>query len=356
MASGLPEGASAGSRWERKEGEEREQREAGEAESLPSVLACAAAFLLLPPPLLRRLLVQRLRPTLALHGPTPRTRLPMTLGVPTETQPGERRVAMTPDAAGRLAKKSGYDVLVQRGAGEAAGFVDAAYEAAGARLVSRKDALGADVVCCVQAPNDRDALKEGAVLVGFLSPLDAPETAADLARRGVTALAMELVPRTTRAQRMDALSAMSTVAGYKAALLAASHLPKFFPLLDHRRRHAAPGAAAGARRRRGRAPGARDGAPPRRHHVGLRHPRRRRRAGPVRGREVRHAGRGRRPTPTTGAATQRRSRTTSSSAKPRRSWPWWRSTTWSSRRRSFPAGRRPSLSRRRVWRRCGPAA
>ena len=155
----------------------------------------------------------------------------MTLGVPAETQPGERRVAMTPDAAGRLAKKSGYDVLVQRGAGEAAGFVDAAYEAAGARLVSREEAFGAEVVCCVQAPDDRDGLKEGTVLVGFLSPLDAPETAADLARRGVTALAMELVPRTTRAQRMDALSAMSTVAGYKAALLAASYLPKFFPLL-----------------------------------------------------------------------------------------------------------------------------
>ena len=155
----------------------------------------------------------------------------MTLGVPTETQPGERRVAMTPDAAGRLIKKQGYDVRVERGAGTAAGFSDAAYEKAGAALASRENALESDVVCCVQVPDDRDRLREGAVLVGFMSPLDDPATAADLARRGVTALAMELVPRTTRAQRMDALSAMSTVAGYKAVLMAADHLPKFFPLL-----------------------------------------------------------------------------------------------------------------------------
>ena len=155
----------------------------------------------------------------------------MTLGVPTETQPGERRVALTPDAAGRLIKKQGYAVRVERGAGASAGFADADYEKAGAALVAREDALGSDVVCCVQPPPDRERLEEGAVLVGFLSPLDDPQGAADLARRGVTALAMELVPRTTRAQRMDALSAMSTVAGYKAALMAADRLPKFFPLL-----------------------------------------------------------------------------------------------------------------------------
>ncbi len=154
-----------------------------------------------------------------------------TVGVPRETAPGERRVAATPETAGRLAK-AGYEVTVEAGAGAGAFFLDAEFEAAGARLGSRVDALGADVVLTVSPPTDElDALRPGAVVVGFLRPLDDPALAQALAAQGVTALAMELVPRTSRAQKMDALSAMSNIAGYKAVLLAADRLPKFFPLL-----------------------------------------------------------------------------------------------------------------------------
>ncbi len=155
----------------------------------------------------------------------------VTIGVPRETVPGERRVALSPDMVARL-KKEGYDLIVERGAGETAYFPDADYEAQGARLVSRDEVLGADVVVTVQPPeDDLHALRSGATLVGFLQPLDRPDLSQSLAERGVTAFSMELVPRITRAQKMDALSAMSTVAGYKAVLLAADTLPKFFPLL-----------------------------------------------------------------------------------------------------------------------------
>jgi NAD(P) transhydrogenase subunit alpha len=153
------------------------------------------------------------------------------IGIPRETAPGERRVALTPDMVARLAK-SGYELIVERGAGESAYFPDSEYEAQGARLVERADALGADLVATVTPPDgELDALRSGAVVVGFMQPLDRPALAAALADRGVTALSMELVPRITRAQKMDALSAMSTVAGYKAVLVAADLLPKFFPLL-----------------------------------------------------------------------------------------------------------------------------
>ncbi|HYE95108.1 MAG TPA: NAD(P)(+) transhydrogenase (Re/Si-specific) subunit alpha, partial [Rubricoccaceae bacterium] len=152
------------------------------------------------------------------------------VGVPRETAPGERRVALTPDVAGRLIKK-GCTITVERGAGTAAYYPDAAYEAAGCRLSDRTEALQADVVAMVQPPADLDALRSGSVVVGMFRPLDDAETAQRLAERGLTVLAMELIPRTTRAQAMDALSAMATVAGYKAILLAADRLPKFFPLL-----------------------------------------------------------------------------------------------------------------------------
>ncbi|MEM1042784.1 MAG: Re/Si-specific NAD(P)(+) transhydrogenase subunit alpha [Bacteroidota bacterium] len=155
----------------------------------------------------------------------------VTIGVPRETARGEHRVALTPDVAARLAK-AGYTVAVERGAGARAHFQDADYETVGARTVGRDEALGADLVATVRPPeDDLGALRSGAVLIGFLQPLDRPERAARLAERGVTAFSMELVPRITRAQKMDALSAMSTVAGYKAVLLAADTLPKFFPLL-----------------------------------------------------------------------------------------------------------------------------
>jgi NAD(P) transhydrogenase subunit alpha len=155
----------------------------------------------------------------------------MRVGVPKERAAGERRVALVPELAGRLVA-SGFEVLVERGAGVAAAFPDAAYEEAGARVVD--DVYGeADAVVKVQSPNEAEVarLREGQVLVGFLQPLSDPEGIARLAGRGVTAFAMESIPRITRAQPMDALSSQATVSGYKATLIAADRLPKFFPML-----------------------------------------------------------------------------------------------------------------------------
>jgi NAD(P) transhydrogenase subunit alpha len=155
----------------------------------------------------------------------------MRVGVPKERAAGERRVALVPELAGRLAT-SGFEVLVERGAGGAASFPDAAYEEAGARIV--EDVYGeADAVAKVQSPSEEEEsqLREGQVLIGFLQPLTDPEGIARLAARGVTAFAMESIPRITRAQPMDALSSQATVSGYKATLIAADRLPKFFPML-----------------------------------------------------------------------------------------------------------------------------
>jgi H+-translocating NAD(P) transhydrogenase subunit alpha len=155
----------------------------------------------------------------------------MRVGVPKERAAGERRVALVPELAGRLVA-SGFEVLVERGAGEAASFPDAAYEEAGARILD--DVYGeADAIAKVQSPSEDEVarLREGQVLVGFLQPLTDPEGIARLAARGVTAFAMESIPRITRAQPMDALSSQATVSGYKATLIAAERLPKFFPML-----------------------------------------------------------------------------------------------------------------------------
>ncbi len=153
------------------------------------------------------------------------------VGVPKESAPGERRVALVPESAGKLAS-SGIEVRIEPGAGEAAGFADTAYQEKGAHLHAGAVA-NADVVLCVQAPSGEGVaqLKPEAVLIGLLSPYSNADTIRALAARRVSAFAMELMPRISRAQPMDALSAMSTVAGYKAVLIAANHLPKFFPLL-----------------------------------------------------------------------------------------------------------------------------
>jgi H+-translocating NAD(P) transhydrogenase subunit alpha len=153
------------------------------------------------------------------------------IGIPNETAPGERRVALVPDAAARLVS-DGFEVLVEAGAGAAAYFEDDAYAGAGASLVESAY-READVVIKVQKPTSEElsALREGTVLIGFLEPLTDKETTRRLAERGVTAFAMESIPRITRAQAMDALSSQSTVSGYKAALLAAERLPRFFPML-----------------------------------------------------------------------------------------------------------------------------
>ncbi len=156
----------------------------------------------------------------------------LSIGVPAETVPGERRVALVPDVVARVVKQ-GLQVLVEAGAGDAAAYTDAEYEAQGARVVPREAVFEADVIAKVQPPTEAEIalLKPGQVLVGFLHPLDAPAVAEKLAAQGVTALSMELVPRISRAQKMDALSAMSAVGGYKAVLIAANALPRFFPLL-----------------------------------------------------------------------------------------------------------------------------
>jgi proton-translocating NAD(P)+ transhydrogenase subunit alpha len=151
-----------------------------------------------------------------------------------ETTPGERRVALVPDAAGRL-HHGGLEIAVERGAGTAAGFGDEAYSDAGAVLADNAQSAlaGAAVVVRVRAPSALEAeqLPSGIVLIGFLEPLTDREGVERLRRHGVIAFAMESIPRITRAQPMDALSSQATVAGYKAALLGADRVPKLFPLL-----------------------------------------------------------------------------------------------------------------------------
>jgi NAD(P) transhydrogenase subunit alpha len=154
----------------------------------------------------------------------------MKIAVPRETAPGERRVALVPDSVARL-RKGGHDVYVEPGAGAAAGFTDEAYAAAGATLAPGP--ADADLVARVQAPSPEEAarLRSGTALVSFLNPAANAPLLAQLAEGGISAFAMELVPRTTKAQSMDALSSQATVAGYKAVLLGASALPRFLPML-----------------------------------------------------------------------------------------------------------------------------
>jgi NAD(P) transhydrogenase subunit alpha len=153
----------------------------------------------------------------------------MQIGVPAEVFPGERRVALVPASLAAL-KKAGFEVEIERGAGERAGFPDAAYAEKGARTVGRDEAFAAGVVLQVRA-GDVALMRPGQVVIGMADPLSSPEMARDLAARGVTAFALELIPRITRAQSMDVLSSMATIGGYKAVLLAANTLPRMFPLL-----------------------------------------------------------------------------------------------------------------------------
>ncbi len=144
--------------------------------------------------------------------------------------PGEARVGLVPETVGRLVKANNT-VVVERGAGTASSFTDDAYEKAGAQLV--EDAFEADLVAKVQKPSDAEIrkMKSGTTLIAFLSPLTSHDVVRALASQGVTALSMDAIPRITRAQPMDALSSQATVAGYKAVLLAAAALPRFFPML-----------------------------------------------------------------------------------------------------------------------------
>jgi NAD(P) transhydrogenase subunit alpha len=154
--------------------------------------------------------------------------------IPRESRPGETRVAATPDTVRRMIKL-GLEVVVERGAGEGSAFPDADYESAGARLTDdpATAAGAADAVLTVRPPEagDVSALKPGALLIGLLAPHHNLDLVRALASGGITSISMELIPRITRAQSMDALSSQASIAGYRAVLLAAWRLPKYFPLL-----------------------------------------------------------------------------------------------------------------------------
>ena len=164
----------------------------------------------------------------------------MIVGVPREGYPGERRVALVPAMLPNL-KKAGLDVLIQAGAGQAAGYRDAEYLEKGAKLAANREEVFASADIIVQflchGANDKTGsadlplLRKGQALVGFLRPLGTVKTVQEVAERGVTSFSVELMPRITRAQSMDALSSMATICGYKAVLLAADTLPRMCPML-----------------------------------------------------------------------------------------------------------------------------
>ena len=164
----------------------------------------------------------------------------MIVGVPKEIYPGERRVALTP-AVVPLLSKAGLEVAIEAGAGAAAGYPDAQYQEKGAKILPDRAAVfaQADIVCQVlsHGANDKTgsqdlaSLRSGQILIGFLRPLGSPDSVQQVAKTGVTAFAVELMPRTTRAQSMDALSSMASIAGYKAVIQVADALPRIFPMM-----------------------------------------------------------------------------------------------------------------------------
>ncbi|MBN1395233.1 MAG: Re/Si-specific NAD(P)(+) transhydrogenase subunit alpha [Pirellulales bacterium] len=163
----------------------------------------------------------------------------MFVAVPRESHPGERRVALVPATAAQLIK-AGMEVLVETGAGASAGYADQQYIDKGAKIVgSRDEVFAGDVILQVRAAGatpqtaaaNLESYRKGQVVVAMCDPLGSPKAAAELAAKGVTLFSLELLPRITRAQSMDVLSSMATVAGYKAVLLAAETLPKMFPML-----------------------------------------------------------------------------------------------------------------------------
>lgn len=154
---------------------------------------------------------------------------PMTLGIPAETKKGERLVAATPKTVAQLVAL-GYKVIVQKGAGAEATFADADYAAAGAKVADAKAAWGADIVTAVNAPGSAQLgkMRKGAVLISMMSAPSSPDYIADLAKRGITGMALDAVPRISRAQSMDVLSTMSNVSGYRAVIEAAENFGGMF--------------------------------------------------------------------------------------------------------------------------------
>src|SRR5580698_215339 len=157
----------------------------------------------------------------------------MKVSVVKETASGERRVALVPEAVGKL-RAAGLDVLVESGAGDTAWLTDDSYAEAGASVVSRSEALTADVVLMVGKPDETaiGGMHPGQAVIGLLAPLTDPDLAERLAKAGITAISLDMIPRTLpRAQPMDALSSQANIAGYKAAVMAAAEFGRFFPLL-----------------------------------------------------------------------------------------------------------------------------
>src|SRR4051812_4776748 len=162
----------------------------------------------------------------------------MKIGVPKETFPGERRVALTPNLIPALVK-AGHEILVETGAGEAAGFPDAQYLEKGAKIGTRTDAFASELLAQVRAAGanpvagktDLERYDRFQIVIAMCDPLSQPALLKQIADRGVSLFALELMPRITRAQSMDVLSSMATVAGYRAVLMAAIALPKMFPMM-----------------------------------------------------------------------------------------------------------------------------
>ena len=164
----------------------------------------------------------------------------MIVGVPKEIYPGERRVALTPAVVPLLAK-AGLEVVIEAGAGERAGYPDAQYQDKGAKILAERSAVFAqsDIVTQVlcygandkNGANDLPLMRKGQVLIGFVRPLGSAESVQQLAKSGVSSYSVELMPRTTRAQSMDALSSMASIAGYKAVVVVADELPRIFPMM-----------------------------------------------------------------------------------------------------------------------------
>ena len=254
----------------------------------------------------------------------------MKAGVLKETWPGETRVAVVPGVVPALAK-AGIELLIESGAGDAAGFPDAQYAEKGALRGQPRARCSRTPRCCSRCAPSRGPTtrtrsrgsSRATCSCGFLDPLQRPEGAKALAARGVTSFALELVPRISRAQSMDALSSTATMVGYKAVLLAADSAAAHDADDDDRRGHDRAGARVRDRRGRRRPAGDRHRAPARRRGRGLRRAAGREGADPQPGRQVRRAAaRDRRP-PRTRAATRRR-RTRASTGASASCWPrWW---------------------------------
>ena len=276
----------------------------------------------------------------------------MIVGVPRETYPGERRVALVPIVIPNLVK-AGLEIVVEAGAGVAAGFPDAEYAAKGAKIIADRAQLFAAADIIIQmlcyGSNDQTGradlplLRRNQVLIGFLRPIGSLETVQEIAEAGVTSFSVELMPRTTRAQSMDALSSMGTICGYKAVLIAADTLPKILPDADHGGGHDHSRARPGDRRGRGRAAGDRHGAQAGSGRLRLRSAARGQGAGAEPGRRVSSSCPSKPRTRRTPADMPRRRMRNSTGASANCSARWSPRATSSSRPRSFPGKKSPVL-------------